>query len=313
MVVHLALLLCLLGGGAGLLFGSSSEVLVPDGQVANLGEVLAKGRRIKGPLYEVLNPFKGLLGTKQVKVEDFRIKYRETGEVEQFFSKLTIVEKDTEEPIISDEIYVNKPLRYGGATLYQTDWSLSRLQMYIKGVPVVVPLKPLPPDGGSRQWGAFLPLELVTSPDPSSVKKIKNPNEGVVLVVENMRNVQVFGSDKKLAGILRSPDAKVEKKMEGMPIQFGEAITVDGSEIRLDKILGSTGLIVKSDPGVPLVYLGFALLMPATLLSVLPFGQVWAAISEEEGGQVVISGKTNRNAPAFEEEMQATIVSGVAS
>lgn len=31
---------------------------------------------------------------------------------------------------------------------------------------------------------------------------------------------------------------------------------------------------VKNDPGVPLVYAGYALLMPATLLSVLPFVQV---------------------------------------
>merc|ERR1719281_1776100 len=93
-----------------------------------------------------------------------------------------------------------------------------------------------------------------------------------------------------------------------MPIQFGEQITVDGSKMRLDRIVGSTGLLVKSDPGVPIVYLGCAILMPATLLSLLPFGQVWAAVSKE--GKVVVSGKTNRNQVAFEKEMQDMVVVG---
>jgi len=312
MLVHLALLLCLVGGAAGLLFGASSEVLVKDGGLADLGAVLEQGRRAKGPLYDLLNPSRGLLQGTLLRVEDFRIEYRDNGQIEQFYSQLDVEDGRTKESLLKDEIFVNKPLRYGGATIYQADWGIDRLQLYLNGAQIVVPLKQLPDDGGGRAWGAFLPEELVTAKDPSTVRKIKNPNEGVVLVVENFRNVQVYGSDKNLAGILRSPNAKVDKKMQGMPVQFGEAITVEGdNELRLDKIVGATGLIVKNDPGVPLVYLGFALLMPATLLSVLPFGQVWAAIGEgEEAEQLLISGRANRNQPSFEDEMKAMVVSG---
>merc|ERR1712172_395228 len=113
---------------------------------------------------------------------------------------------------------------------------------YLNGRGIVVPLKSLPDQNGKRSWGAFIPIELVKANDPESIRKISNTQEGLVLVVNNMRNVQVYGSDKSLTGVLRSPEAKIDQKMEDMPIQFGEEITVEGtSKLRLDKILGSTG------------------------------------------------------------------------
>lgn len=72
MAVHLALLLTLLGNTVGLVFGSSSEVMVGDGGYADIGKVLDAGRRIKGPL-AVLSPNKGLLDSVFVRVDDFRI------------------------------------------------------------------------------------------------------------------------------------------------------------------------------------------------------------------------------------------------
>jgi len=315
MVVHLSLLLVLLGGAAGIVFGASSEVIIGDGGVADIGQVLDSGRRAKGPLYEFFNPFKGFLDNTKLRVDNFRIEYRDDGEVDQFYSKLSVQDGSTKEQLISDEIYVNKPLRYGGATIYQADWGIDRLQLYVNDAALVVPLKPVKGEGGLRVWAAFLPSELAFAPNPSIVKKITRPDEGIVLVTENMRNVQVYGTDKNLAAILRSPNAKMDKRMKGMPVQFGEQVTVEGSALRLDKIVGSTGLIVKSDPGVPLVYLGFALMMPATLLSVFPFVEVWATTgksSETDGNteQLYIAGRANRNQPAFEDEMKAMIISG---
>lgn len=309
MAVHLALLLTLLGNTVGLVFGSSSEVLVGDGGYADIGKVLDAGRRIKGPL-AVLSPNKGLLDSVFVRVDDFRIEYKDDGNIDQFYSKLAIEDENTQKEVYSDEIYVNKPLRYGGATIYQADWGIDRLQMFVNGFPIVVPCKAVPADGGERSWAAFLPLELVTAKDPSTVKQISKPKEGIVFIVNNMRNVQVYGSDQSLAGVLRSPLAKVEESLEGMPIQFGQEITVEGdNKLKLDRIVGATGLIVKNDPGVPFVYAGYALLMPATLLSVLPFVQVWAAINKDDDNQILVTGRANRNQLSFEDEMKATVFS----
>eukprot|EP00971_Amphidinium_carterae_P287695 5711738-Amphidinium_carterae.1 len=274
-MVHVSLVIILLGGAAGLALGSSSEVMVGDGGEVTMGSVLDRGRREKGPLYAMLNPSKGVLDVTSLKVDDFRIQYREGGEVEQFYSKLTVRDRNGQQ-MLQDEIYVNKPLAYAGATVYQADWGIDRLQMYINDRPVVVPLKQLPSEGASdRSWGAFLPMEVLKATDPNQVSSMSS-TDGIVLVVENMRNVQVYGTDRNLAAILRSPGQPVDPRMTGMPVPFGEAVSVDGVRLRLDRILGATGLIVKNDPGVPLVYLGFALVMPATLASLVPFSQVWA-------------------------------------
>ncbi|CAE8629599.1 unnamed protein product [Polarella glacialis] len=308
MIVHLALLLCLVGNTVGLVFGVSSEVIIGDGGFADVGKVLEAGRRSKGPLYDILSPTKGLMDNLFVKVDDFRIDYRDDGEIDQYYSKLEVQDSRTKEKLYSDEIYVNKPLRFGGATIYQADWGIDRLQMYVNGFPIVVPCKPIKEEG-QRSWGAFLPLELITAKDPSTVKKITRPSEGIVLIVSNMRNVQVYGSDKNFAGVLGSAAGKVETKVEGAPIQFSDEIIIEGGQkLRLDKIVGSTGLIVKNDPGVPLVYLGYALLMPATLLSVLPFGQVWAAVNKDDPNQLLVSGRVNRNQLGFEDEMQSAVL-----
>eukprot|EP00913_Durusdinium_trenchii_P009646 g9063.t1 len=117
-------------------------------------------------------------------------RYKDDGNIDQFYSKLAIEDANTQKELYSDEIFVNKPLRYGGATIYQADWAIDRLQMFINGFPVVVPCKSLPADGGDRSWAAFLPLELVTAKDPAAVKQITKPKEGIVFIVQNMRNVQ---------------------------------------------------------------------------------------------------------------------------
>lgn len=49
---------------------------------------------------------------------------------------------------------------------------------------------------------------------------------------------------------------------------------MEGLGIILDEIVGSTGLEIKSDPGVPLVYAGFGALMITTLISYISHSQV---------------------------------------
>ena len=246
LVVHLSLLLILLGGAAGLALGSSSEVMIGDGEKVVLGTVLDRGRRQQGPLYEYLNPSKSRMDSTAVNVDDFRIKYRESGEVEQFYSILTVLDQETGEKVFTDEIYVNKPLSYGGSTVYQADWGLDRLQLYVNGRALIVPLKSLPPQApGDRSWGAFLPAQVLETIDPNRPKSTSN-DDGIVFVAENMRNVQVYGADRTLAGILRSPLQPLDPRISGMPIPIAESIKVDGLELRLDRILGATGLIVKS-------------------------------------------------------------------
>jgi cytochrome c biogenesis protein len=78
--------------------------------------------------------------------------------------------------------------------------------------------------------------------------------------------------------------------------------------LSLVDVVGSTGLQIKADPGIPLVYAGFGLLMLGVIMSYVSHSQVWAL---EQGGTVYVGGRTNRAQVAFERELLA-LLEGVA-
>lgn len=89
--------------------------------------------------------------------------------MDQFYSDLSVRDLEGRE-LVRKTIYVNEPLRFGGITAYQTDWSMAALVVRARGTPVApedgspitVPLASLEgtPGFSGRVWGTFLPAEL---------------------------------------------------------------------------------------------------------------------------------------------------------
>ena len=69
--------------------------------------------------------------------------------------------------------------------------------------------------------------------------------------------------------------------------------------ITLLDLISSTGLQIKSDPGIPIIYSGFAFLMLSTLISYLTYSQVWLL---KEGNVIYMGGNTTRAIFEFELE-----------
>ena len=69
--------------------------------------------------------------------------------------------------------------------------------------------------------------------------------------------------------------------------------------ITLTDIISSTGLQIKSDPGIPLIYAGFFLLMVSTSISYITYSQIWII---QYNRQVFVGGTTNRATFDFELE-----------
>jgi cytochrome c biogenesis protein len=124
----------------------------------------------------------------------------------------------------------------------------------------------------ARIWGTWIP----TKPDLSA---------GVSVLAKDLQGtVLVYDTAGKLIGSARE----------------GSAIEVNGVNLQILKVIGSTGLQIKADPGVPVVYLGFALLMAGVMMSYFSHSQVWAVLKENK---VYIGGRTNRAQVVFEREL----------
>jgi cytochrome c biogenesis protein len=75
---------------------------------------------------------------------------------------------------------------------------------------------------------------------------------------------------------------------------------VNGITLTLKEAIGSTGLQIKADPGIPIVYAGFGLLMAGVIMSYVSHSQVWAL---QVGDRLYLGGKTNRAQVSFESEL----------
>ncbi|HEY9909701.1 MAG TPA: cytochrome c biogenesis protein ResB, partial [Thermosynechococcaceae cyanobacterium] len=82
-------------------------------------------------------------------------------------------------------------------------------------------------------------------------------------------------------------------------VRAGMSTQVNGVTLAVKEVTGSTGLQIKADPGIPLVYAGFALLMAGVMMSYISHSQLWVL---QQDGKLYFGGRTNRAQLTFERE-----------
>jgi cytochrome c biogenesis protein len=262
-IVHVSLIIILLGSLLGNLSGFVSQELVPLGGIFHIQNIVNSG-----PLSYIPQDFEGY-------VKDFKIAYNDEGSIDQFYSDLVILDYQGNE-IKKKTIYVNEPLRYKGIVFYQTDWNINSLVLNLdERVNVQVALKVLNIQEQGKFWIGSLPIGTVE----------KNEVDNILLVMEDLTGkILIYNSNQQLIAM----------------INVGDNIALNGHKVKIMDIISSTGLQIKSDPGIPFVYLGFFLLMLSISLSYLSYSQIWAIKKDKI---VYISGKTNRAVYFFEQQM----------
>jgi len=90
-----------------------------------------------------------------------------------------------------------------------------------------------------------------------------------------------------------------EKELVGETV-LGHKFFLNGHTLRVTSIIPSTGLQIKSDPGIPFVYVGFLLLMLSVVTSYTSYSQIWAL---KKNNDLYISGQTNRATYYFEKQL----------
>lgn len=261
-IVHASMLIILLGAILGAMTGFVAQQMVGSGDSFQIKNIIEAG-----PWAEPQFP-----KDWSVRVNRFWIDYTPEGRIDQFYSDLSVLDQQGKE-VKKKKIYVNEPLRYRGVTLYQTDWGISAIRFQVNNSPVLqAPMALLNTGGQGRLWGTWLP----TKPDQS---------EGVALLAKDLQGtLLLYDVSGKLVNTVRA----------------GMSTEINGVKLKIIEVIGSTGLQIKADPGIPFVYTGFGLLMLGVIMSYVSHSQIWAL---QEDGRFYVGGRTNRAQVAFEREV----------
>ena len=203
------------------------------------------------------------------RVNDFWITYTKNKTVSQFYSDISVLNsqgKETNRKTIS----VNSPLIYQNVYYYQTDWNLIGLRVQETNSEVIeYPLLNIL-NNQNKVWLTWL-------------SNNNSLNEGIIALSDNLEGYCSIYSE---TGVFLG---NIELNELG---NFKQPFT-------LLEILSSTGLQIKTDPGIPVIYSGFLFLMVSTLISYITYSQIWII---KKNQKLFIGGITNRALFDFELE-----------
>ena len=239
-IVHLSVLLLLVGALIGSIFGFDGFVNIPEGEAVNTIRLRNEdgARQI---------PF-------SIRCDDFEVSFYEGGRPKEFRSSLTLLREG--EVLKQKDIIVNDPLRFEGINIFQSSYGQMPADLATlseKGIPLVLTSRA----SGMEYRRAARPGVPVTLPEGG----------GTLVLKEMLDHFQFMGQQdlgQTLLLTVTPPDGESEEVR--LPVRFPRfdrmrqesrfVITADAFPQRF-----YTGLQVTRDPGVPLVYLGFILMI----------------------------------------------------
>lgn len=210
------------------------------------------------------------LPSTAARINDFWILYNKKKKtIDQFYSDLSILDAQGNE-VNRKTISVNYPLIHKNIYYYQTNWNLVGLRFKNKANELFqYPLTNLS-NNQNKIWLSW-------------IAKNTNLTEGEIILIDNLQGYCSIYSEK---GVFLGN------------IELQEFRT-SNQYFNLLEVLSTTGLQIKTDPGIPITYSGFGLLMISTLLSYRTYSQIWII---KDNQKLIVGGTTNRATFDFELE-----------
>tara|TARA_Y100000589_G_scaffold84682_1_gene78660 strand:+ start:3658 stop:4944 length:1287 start_codon:yes stop_codon:yes gene_type:complete len=207
-----------------------------------------------------------------LKLNKFLIERESNGLPSQYTSNVEIISYNPLEKV-TKEAQVNHPIRYEGLTIYQAEWAISKIILEIDQNLFQLSLKPVP-EIGEQIWGIVIELG-------------KGDKKQYLLAIDNENGpLKVFNIENFLA-----TDVYLNE----------DPIEINSSKLILKKIIPSTGLIIKSDPSIPVIYSAFILIIFGASLSLIPTKRLWL-LKDSDSRIFYIGGLCNKNLAGFESE-----------
>jgi len=271
-ITHLSILIILIGGLLGSLYGFKGFVNILEGETVDRVYLRVKDEEITKAL-----DFK-------VRCDDFSLTYydlpgREEKHVKEYTSILTILDNGQE--VLKQTIQVNHPLRYKGLAFYQSSYGA------IHDVSLGVQRK------DKKEKMVLKVMEGETAPIPNS--------NTVIRILRYAHQVHNFGEGVQV--VLFKPNQEprpfwLVKNFPQLDQQRGDEffLTFEGFTEK-----EYTGLQVTRDPGVWIVWVGSGLMILGLIISFFFSHQrVWAKLPKSSEGEIILAGSTNKNKVAFE-------------
>jgi cytochrome c biogenesis protein len=204
-----------------------------------------------------------------IRINDFWITYTKTRTVSQFYSDISVLNNkgnETDRKTIS----VNYPLIHKNIYYYQTDWNLIGLRVQTTNDEVIeYPLLNILNDQ-NKTWLTW-------------ISNNKALNEGIIALLDNLEGYcSIYNEKGTFLGNVELNET----------INFKQPLT-------LLEVISATGLQIKTDPGIPIIYTGFFFLMLSSLISYTTYSQIWII---QKNQKLFIGGTTNRAFFEFELE-----------
>jgi cytochrome c biogenesis protein len=282
-ITHLSILIILIGGLAGSLFGFRGFVNILEGETVNQIALRVKDKEILKPI------------DFSIRCDDFSVTFydldRPEKHVKEYSSDLTILKNGKE--VLNKTIRVNHPLHYKGLAFYQS--SYGAIHEVTLGV-----------QGKNRKEKTLLKgLEGETVSVPDS--------QALIRILRYAPQVHNFGEGVQVALLKPDQPPRALWLLKEHP-QFDEKREGDFF-LTLEEIATKeyTGLQVTKDPGVWIVWVGCSLMIIGFIISFFFSHQrVWVRVPGKAGGELVVAGSTNKSKMGFEKKF-SSLVEGIRS
>jgi cytochrome c biogenesis protein len=282
-ITHLSILIILIGGIIGSLFGFRGFVNILKGETVDHIALKIKDEEVAKPI--------GF----SIRCNDFRVTFydlqRPEKLVKEYMSDLTILENGKE--MLNKAIRVNHPLHYKGLAFYQSSYGA------IHEVTLGVQSK------NRKEKMMLKAIEGETVPVPSS--------QALIRILRYAPQVHNFGEGVQVALLKPDQPPRAIWLLKAHP-QFDEK-REDDFILTLEETATKeyTGLQVTKDPGVWIVWVGCSLMIIGFIISFFFSHQrVWVRVPGKTGGEIVVAGSTNKGKMGFEKTF-SSLVEGIRS
>ncbi len=334
-VAHISILVILLGALLGVFFGFRGYVDLPEGYTANIvysnnmdmsdpGQV-AKRAGLMGALYsengdlqkaaqalnESLPDYEkdlrsvGIIPLPfQVLCQQFQVKfYGQTDMPKAYRSLITVL--DDGRPVVTKWIELNHPLKYKGIMFYQSSF---RLRHDLSNGVAILGVRA--PDGQTETLKKKVGQSFGIPGTKETVKLVKfNP----ALAFDDQGHAETYSQ------LMTNPAVKVDisgpdgaQGSKWIVQRYPETWSLpDGSSIGLTDFWGvqATGLQVRKDPGVWVVYVGCILLALGLYVAFfMSHKKIWVRLAPDKKGTLfTVAATCPKNRHAFEREIEKLV------